>query len=164
MSILPRVSPATRERVSQEFDEFGPAACVSAIEKDVQTNNPEWLHMARQWIGDLDDPDTVAVACCMFYRLLTAELPVGHEAPGLSPLPRVSGDTRGVILERIDAAGGDGFSLSAVDEMGQSNPELLRMAHDFASGRADYAQVMRGFALLYATLKAQTDIDRLNAH
>ena len=43
-------------------------------------------------------------------------------------------------------------------------PELLQMAHYFASNRTDYEQVMRGFALLYATLQAQSGIDRLSAH
>ena len=164
MSVLPRVSPTTRELVSREFDDLGPAACVPAIVKDIQRNNPELLHMARQWVNDLDDPDGVMAAFSMFYRLLGAELPAIPGSAGLSPLPRVSDDARSMIVERIDAEGGDTFSLSAIDDMDQSNPELLQMAHYFASGRADYAQIMRGFALLYATLKVQTDIDRLGAH
>lgn len=164
MSALPRVSPTTRELVSREFDDHGPAACVSAIVKDIQRDNPELLQMARQWVADLEDPDSALAAFSMFYRLLDAELPARHGAAGLNPLPRVSDDARKVIVGRIDAEGGDDFSLGAIDGMDQSNPELLQMAHEFASGRADYAQVMRGFALLYAALKVQSDIDRLGAH
>jgi len=164
MSVLPRVSPFTRELMSREFDDLGPAACVSEIVQDLQRNNPELLHMASQWVNDLHDPDRVMTAFSMFYRLLTAELPAPRGDSGLSPLPRVSDDARIMIVERIDIEGADRFSLNAIDEMDQSNPELLQMAHYFASDRADYAQVMRGFALLYATLQVQSDIDRLSAH
>jgi len=100
----------------------------------------------------------------MFYRLLTAEVPAPRGGSGLSPLPRVSDDARMMVIQRIDIEGAERFSLHAIEEMEQSNPELLQMAHSFAADRPDYAQVMRGFALLYAALQAQSDIDRLSAH
>ena len=164
MSILPRVSPSTRELASREFDDIGPAASVSQIVEELQRNNPELLHMASQWVNDLDDRDPVMTAFSMFYRLLTAELGPSGDHLGLSPLPRVSDEARTMIVERIESEGDERFSLNALVEMDRSNPELLEMAHYFASDRADYAQVMGGFALLYATLQLQSDIDRRSAH
>lgn len=164
MSFLPRVTLSTRELMSREFDDLGPANCVSQIVQDLQKNNPELLHMASQWATDLEGPDRVMAAFSMFYRLLAAEIRTPRGDSGLSPLPRVSEDARLIIVERIQAEGADRFCLNAIEEMRQSNPELLQMAHHFASDRSDYAQVMGGFALLYATLLVQSDIDRISAH
>lgn len=164
MSVLPRVSPSTRELTSREFDDIGPAASVSQIVEDLQRNNPELLHMASQWVNDLDDRERVMTAFSMFYRLLTVEVGAPGGDSGLSPLPRVSDEARIMIVERIDSEGEEAFSLNAMGEMDRSNPELLQMADYFASDRADYAQVMRGFALLYATLQLQSDLDRRSAH
>lgn len=150
--------------MSREFDDLGPVACVSEIMQELQRTNPELLQMATQWANDLDDPDNVMTAFGMFYRLLSAAAQAPRGSSELSPLPRVSHAARTMLVQRIEVEGNDRFSSSAIDEMDQSNPELLVMAHNFAEDRTDYAQVMRGFALLYAALQTQLGMDRLSAH
>lgn len=147
-----------------EFDDLGPVVCLSEVMQVLQQTNPELLQMASHWVNDLDDPDRVMTAFGMFYRLLTAEVQAPRDSSELSPLPRVSDDARMMLVDRIDIEGADRFSLNAIDEMEQSNPELLQMAHNFAEDRADYAQVIRGFAMLYAALKMQCEMDRISAH
>jgi hypothetical protein len=144
MSVLPRVSELTRERVAREFDDLGPQACLVEIKLDLQQHNPELLDMALQWAADMEDPPRVIMAFGMFYRLLTAEVraPLGPSA--LSPLPRVSVETRNSIVAQIDKAGADHFSLEAIDHLEASNPELLQMAHGFAVDYKDYARTMQG--------------------
>ena len=52
MSVLPRVTEHTRERISREFDDLGPEACMAEIRADLQRHNPELLDMASRWAGD----------------------------------------------------------------------------------------------------------------
>src|SRR6266404_3745025 len=44
------------------------------------------------------------------------------------------------------------------------NPELLQMAHYFASAQDNYLGVMQGFALLYTALLMQSEADSLSVH
>jgi hypothetical protein len=56
----------------------------------------------------------------------------------LSPLPRVTGQTRRQLLKEIDEKGPFEFTRAAVAELEQSNPELLQAVHHFASGLGNY--------------------------
>ena len=49
MSVLPRVTELTRERISREFDDLGPDACMAEIKADLRQHNPELLDMASRW-------------------------------------------------------------------------------------------------------------------
>jgi hypothetical protein len=107
----------------------------------------------------------------MFYRLLLAQssaaLPpaarVGDAAP-LDALPRVTSQTRDLVLKHIERQGTESFTRQAIDEMERGNPQLLLMAHDFASRHKDYLGTMQGFALMYVCLAAQADADRISFH
>jgi hypothetical protein len=98
------------------------------------------------------------VGLAMFYRLLVAE------APAELALPRVSRATRDAIARRIAEEGAEGFTFEAIDEMERANPELLQMAHGFASRQRSYLGMMQGFALIYAALSAQSAADRAGMH
>ena len=49
-------------------------------------------------------------------------------------------------------------------ELEAQNPELLQMAHNFASTRPDYLRVMQGFVLIYKSLTHQAAVDRFVLH
>jgi len=167
MTALPRVAEQTREKVSREFDDAGPSVCVARISETLKNENPELLDMATKWARDIGAPDKVMVGSCMFYRLLMVESGLQHDLtpiPALSGLPRVSPETRDSIVQQIDAQGADVFTRSAVKSMGDDNPELLQFAHGFASRQPDYLRGLQGFALLYASLVAQSLADRARLH
>jgi hypothetical protein len=94
----------------------------------------------------------------MFYRLLVAEA-----ATDLA-LPRVSSQTRGHIVQRIERKGSETFTREAIAEMEHANPELLQMAHNFAARQRNYLGVMQGLALVYASLAEQAAADRAVLH
>jgi hypothetical protein len=54
--------------------------------------------------------------------------------------------------------------MEIIADLEQNNPELLRMAHDFAEGQLDYLLVMQGFALFYKSLIDQSAADRCRLH
>jgi hypothetical protein len=70
MTAVPRVAEQTREKVSREFDDAGPGACVARICETLRNENPELLDMATKWARDIGVPDQLMVGPCMFYRLL----------------------------------------------------------------------------------------------
>lgn len=159
MSLLPRVSVATRERISLEFDNLGPDVCVTETAAAMRQNNPEVFDMARRAATDLAAPaETAMVGIAMFYRLLVAQ--AGAELA----LPRVSRETRAGVVRDIDAKGPETFVSDALAGMERDNPELLQMAHRFASRQRNYLGTMEAFALLYATLAAQAAADRASMH
>jgi hypothetical protein len=164
MSVLPRVTELTRERIAREFDDLGPDVCMADIRRDLDRHNPELLDMATKWAREGQNAEKLMRAFGMFYRLLAAETlaPLGSGA--LSPLPRVSADTRDLIVTRIYRVGGERFTREAIGNLEDANPELLQMAHGFASLREDYARTMQGFALLHEALLVQSRIDRVNPH
>jgi hypothetical protein len=171
MSVLPRVAESTREQITREFDDVGPDACVAEISAHLRENNPEWLYMAAKCAGDVGDPRRIMSGFCMFYRLLIAQAAPTHPmttesgAPAeLNPLPRVTAATRAEIVAKIDKSGADAFIHDALQELDDGNPELLQMAHYFASAHDDYLGVMQGFALLYIALRIQSETDRLSVH
>jgi hypothetical protein len=171
MSALPRVEESTREQITREFDDVGPNACVAEISAHLRENNPEWLYMAAKCASDVGDPQRIMGGFCMFYRLLIAQAATSHpmmiesDAPAeLNPLPHVTAETRAAIVAEIDKSGAETFIKEAVQKLEGSNPELLQMAHYFASGQDNYLGVMQGFALLYTALVMQSEADRLSVH
>jgi hypothetical protein len=54
--------------------------------------------------------------------------------------------------------------MEAIAELEGSNPELLQMAHNFASGLENYLHGMQGFALLYRSLVIQSTVERARLH
>ena len=52
MSMLPRVTDPTRERISREFDNLGPDVCMADIRKDLDRHNPQLLDMAMKLAGE----------------------------------------------------------------------------------------------------------------
>jgi hypothetical protein len=158
LSSLPRVSELTRERICREFDNLGPDACVVEITVGMRRINPELLDMARRCAADIGDPGEVMVGFAMFYRLLVAEA-----ATDLA-LPRVTPQTRGRIVQEIEQRGSEAFTYDALAQMERGNPELLQMAHRFATRQKHYLAMMQGLALLYACLVAQAADDRTVLH
>jgi hypothetical protein len=114
--------------------------------------------MAARCAADLGAAGEPMVGLAMFYRLLVAQ------AATELALPRVSAEARDAVVRDIDAKGADRFTRDAVDEMQRDNPELLQMAHGFASRQRSYLGMMQGFALLYAALAAQGAADRTRMH
>jgi hypothetical protein len=164
MSVLPRVTDPTRERISREFDNLGPDVCMADIRKDLDRHNPELLDMAIKWARVSNDSNRILTAFGMFYRLLTAESLAPLQSGVLSPLPRVSGETRDLIVASIDRIGDEEFTREAISNLEAANPELLQMAHAFASDQPDYAHAMQGFALLHEALLLQGTSDRRKPH
>ena len=171
MSTLPRVAESTREQISREFDDVGPDACVAEISTHLRDNNPEWLQMAAKCAADVGDERRIMRGFCMFYRLLVAQMASSYPfktASGvpavLNPLPRVTARTRASIVAEIDQRGAEAFIRDAIQALENDNPELLQMAHFFASEQDNYRGIIQGFALLYAALVIQSSTDRLSVH
>jgi hypothetical protein len=171
MSTLPRVEESTREQIAREFDDLGPAACIAEISGHLRDNNPEWLYMAAKCAGEVGDPQQIMGGFCMFYRLLIAQAAPNHPLTiepgalaGLNPLPRVTVETRAAIVAAIDRGGTETFVNDALQQLEIGNPELLQMAHYFASAHENYLGIMQGFALLYTALLDQSAADRLSVH
>jgi len=158
LSSLPRVTEATRERISREFDNLGPDACVSEIAAAMRRHNPELLDMAQRCAADLGAAQDLMAGFAMFYRLLAAEA-----ATDLA-LPRVTPQTRGRIVQEIEQKGSEAFTHAALEQMERGNPELLQMAHGFATRQKHYLAMMQGLALVYASLVAQAADDRAVLH
>ena len=164
MSVLPCVTEPTRERICREFDDLGPEVCMVDIRRDLDRHNPELLDIAIKRAREGKDSERLLTAFGMFYRILAAQALAPLESRALSPLPRVSSATRDAIVARLDRIGDEEFSREAINNLEAANPELLQMAHNFASERGDYAQTMQGFALLHEMLLAQWKSDRRTPH
>jgi hypothetical protein len=67
-------------------------------------------------------------------------------------------------VAEINENGAETFMREAIAEIETGNPELLQMAHNFASGLEDYLQAMQGFALLYKALLIQSRSERATLH
>ena len=164
MYSLPRVTELVRERISREFDHLGPEACVFEITESLKTDNPELLDMVSKCARDLGEPQKLMTGFSMFYRLLVAQATADLGQSTFNPLPRITADARDAIVLEIDRAGTEAFTTDAIDELERSNPELLQMAHYFASHQKDYLAVMQGFALMYKSLLVQSSEDRSLLH
>lgn len=164
MSFLPRVTAATRERVAREFDDHGPRVCTDQVVRSLERSNPEILDMILKCARDVGEPAKIMVGFAMFYLLLMMEASSAGEGGGLEPLPRVSADTRDLLVRKIDEQGADGFVIEAIEVLERDNPELLQMAHAFASDYEEYLRIMQGFALMYQSLVLQFSADRARMH
>jgi hypothetical protein len=166
MSLLPRVTEKARELVAREFDTRGPDVCAKEIIEHLEKDNPELLNMAAKCAADFVNPARAMVGFAMFYRLL-AVLPSQAAAgavPMLIPLPHVSAKTRAMLVAEIDQNGAEVFTRAAIAELEEDNPELLQMAHGFASGSDNYLIAMQGFALLYRSLVLESAVARTRLH
>lgn len=164
MSLLPRVTSLTRERLARDFDDRGPDVCRLEIRMALESENPELLDIAERWARDVGNPAQMMSGFFMFYGLLRSQSRAPDTAMTSVPpgaefawLPRVSAETRAQIVKRIDAIGSESFTRAAVSELESRNPELLIMAHNFAEDQPDYGGVMQGFALIYACLSEQSE-------
>jgi hypothetical protein len=164
MSLLPHVTTVTRERIAQEFDQLGPDACVAEITHDLRQHNPELLDMISKSAIDLGAPLKVMQGFGMFYRLLVMQSTTDIGKSLLTLLPRVTPETRDLIVGQIDEKGSEMFTMECIEDLERHNPELLQMAHNFASRHADYLGVMQGFGLLYRSLFLQSFADRSCPH
>jgi hypothetical protein len=117
--------------------------------------------MAARWADDLGNPAKAMLGFAMFYRLL---LPRSAGRTALARLPRVSEETRRLLAAEIDEKGPEGFTIEALAELEQNNPELLQVAHSFASRLRNYLHGMQGFALLYKSLVIQASVERARLH
>lgn len=164
MSVLPRVTSLTRERLARDFDDRGPDVCHLEIRTALESENPELLDIAERWAHDVGNPAQIMSGFYMFYGLLRSESRAAGAAIASAPpalelalLPRVSAATRAQIVKRIDTIGSESFTRAAVAELESRNPQLLIMANNFAEGQPDYGGVMQGFALIYACLSDQAE-------
>jgi hypothetical protein len=134
------------------------------IENDLRRNNPELFDMIARCAHSLGDYRRIMVGFGMFYRLLLAPATPGDERALLSPLPRVTAQTREMIVRLIDNQGSEAFTLEIIEGLEADNPELLQMAHGFASWQTNYLLVMQGFALFYKSLIDQFSADMASLH
>jgi hypothetical protein len=164
MSFLPRVTEKARELVARDFDARGPDVCLAEIVTHLEQHNPEILDMAVKCAAGSGSPREVLLGFSMFYRLLAVQLPADARTPALFAPPRVSVETRGLLVAEIDEMGAEAFTAKAIAELEESNPELLQMAHNFATGLENYLHVIQGFALLYRSLLVQSQAERGSLH
>ena len=162
MTLLPRVSASSWEMVAMDFDSRGPEVCMAEIVEHLKHHNPEILDMASRCAADSCSPTQLMLGLGIFYRLLIG--PDAAAAALLTPLPRVSADTRDLLVAELDRVGADAFTMDAVAELERSNPELLQMADDFATSFPDYLHAMQGFALFYKSLQVQSRLERSRLH
>jgi len=120
--------------------------------------------MARKCAADMGDPSKTMVGFGMFYRLLTAQAHADAGRSLMNLLPRIKAETREEIVGEIDEQGAEAFTLEAIRDLEETNPELMQMAHQFASRHADYLGVMQGFALLYRSFVLQSNADSARLH
>lgn len=164
MSSLPRVTELTREFVSRQFDNLGPEACLADVTERLTRENPEFLDMARKCAADIGNSHKLLVGFGMFYQLLVSASADASDHQIMYALPYVTAETRDALVREIDDNGSEAFTLRAIDDLERHNPELMQMAHDFASRYEDYLRVMQGFALLYRSLQLQAATDRKLLH
>ncbi|HTJ58877.1 MAG TPA: hypothetical protein VL418_15130 [Devosiaceae bacterium] len=164
MTLLPRVIELTRERLAREFDDIGPCALSAQAATLLDAENPELLDIARRCARDTGEADEVMVGFGAFYRLLILEARTISTHPAFAALPKVSPESRDALVHQIDAKGPERFTAEALDHMHQHNPELLQMAHNFASRFSTYPEVMQGFCLIYKALVIQSVADRRSLH
>ena len=164
MNFLPRVTEVTREFLSRQFDDLGPDACMAEITARLTRENPEFLDMARKCAADAGDERRVMIGFGMFYQLLILQSADASGHAVMHALPCVTAETRNALVHEIDANGSEAFTLRAIEDLERDNPELMQMAHGFASSHEDYSRMMQGFAPLYKSLAFQAATDRRYLH
>jgi hypothetical protein len=68
------------------------------------------------------------------------------------------------MVGQIDRLGHEAFTLQIIEELELNNPELLQMAHDFASKQRDYLGAMQGLALFYRSIVEEAKVAKLALH
>lgn len=164
MTSLPCVTEWTREWVARQFDDLGPDACIAEITDCLTRENPELLEMARKCAADVGDGPKIMVGFGMFYQLLLVASTAAAQKQILHPLPCVTSETRDKLVREIDEDGSVVFTMRSIEDLEFTNPELMQMAHNFASRHEDYLGVMQGFALIYRSLVVQSAADRSYLH
>jgi len=164
MSPIAPVTEAARERVAREFDDRGPEACMAEIVGDLRHNNPELLDIASRCAASLGDAPRVMQAFGVFYRLMIDPWAPAHHPRALSPLPRVTPETRDRLVAEIDREGAERFVLGIVGELERQNPELLRALHALASQLPDPLGAAQGLALFYRAVTAEASGGRPFLH
>jgi hypothetical protein len=164
MHFLPRVTEKARELVARDFDTRGPDICMAEVIEHLEQHNSELLDMAAKCAIDIGNPTKAIAGFSMFYRLLIGQFPAIASTRMLVPLPRVTAETRALLVAEIDNKGADAFTMEAIGELEETNPELLQMAHNFALGLGNYLHAMQGFALLYKSLLIQSKSERASLH
>jgi hypothetical protein len=162
MTFIARVTEKARELVARDFDTRGPEVCMAEIATHLEQHNPEVLDMAIKCAADSGTPAKVLIGLGMFYRLLIVQLP--SSATSLIRPPRVSAETRALLVAEIDKLGAEAFTRAAIADLETNNPELLQMAHNFAADLENYLHTMQGFALLYRSLVVQAQADHTTLH
>ena len=81
----------------------------------LQKHNPEFLDMAARCAADLGTPAKAMVGFSMFYRLLMAQSLAGAGTRTLTLLPRVSAETRDLLVAHIDRGTGRAQSRASAD-------------------------------------------------
>jgi hypothetical protein len=155
MSLTTPLAEAARERIAQEFDDRGPDACMAEILVDLKRNNPELLDIAMRCAESLGNASRVMQAFGMFYRLMIDPWLPADDPLGLSPLPRVTPEMRDRLVEEIDRAGAEAFTLDVVAELERSNPELLQALYAIASSTRNALGMTQGLALFYRAVAVQ---------
>jgi hypothetical protein len=123
VSFISFVTPVARERIAREFDDRGPEACVAEVITDLRHNNPELLDIVTKCVSTLENSTRVMLGFGMFYRLiLCPTVPYSPPVPGsgavlLHPLPRVTPETRDLIVQQIDEGGVEAFTMTIVEEL-----------------------------------------------
>jgi hypothetical protein len=164
VSLLSLVTPTTRERLAREFDDRGPETCMIEVINDLRQHNPEVLDIAIKCAKSHGNFPRVMKGFGMFYRLILAPAVPDCGGSLLNPLPRVTPQTRDLIVAQIDELGPEDFITNVVAELETQNPELLQMAHNFASAQSGYLTVMQGLVLVYKALADQAAADRTLLH
>ena len=162
MDLIPRVSETDRELVAKEFDTRGPDVCMAEVIEQLERENPEFLDIALRCVAEVRIPAKLMVGFGMFYRLLAVNQQISRR--GAQMVPRVSAEARDRLVAEIDKKGEQAFTRAAISNLEGDNPELFQMAHNFASGLAEYLHAMQGFALLYRSLIIQSTIERGHLH
>jgi hypothetical protein len=134
------------------------------IINDLRQNNPEVLDMAIKCATTHGDYSRVMQGFGMFYRLILAPSVPDSGRTLLNPLPRITPQTRDLIVAQIDELGPEVFTTNGIEELEKQNPELLQMAHNFASAQPGYLTVMQGLVLVYKALADQAAADRTLLH
>ena len=140
MSLLPRVTGKARELVSREFDTRGPDVCLAEVIEHLERHNPELLDMAAKCAAELENPAKVMVGFGVFYRLLIGPLPVVAGARVLTPLPRVSVETRAQLVAEIDDKGSETFTTEAIAELENGTVARTLLGDEVVDHYLNYAR------------------------
>jgi hypothetical protein len=159
--LLPFVTSFTREKITRDLDDRGPASCLAETVQELRETNPEILDIAEKCGASFGHRSgRVVLELCVFYRLLRTEHDALHpHLRLLAPFPRVTPRIRRRVVEQIDEEGLQAFTMRIITDLEQHNSELLQMAHNFATQCDDYLPLMQGFALIYTALAQQAAAD-----